>query len=456
LVGEVGEAPSLQLNNPPAPAIVLLRAKHPDDLVRVRAVESDLAGSDPAPVADGSVVRLVGRVAVEKSGFRLVDQNGAPIAELRTGPHIDLTNESGHVVRVTGALHEGTSPLLIVQTIARLFDVSLNRSLPGSPPETYLRVTIGNGEEDENSLVRRINAGASKVNASTMVRAVEQAKGTILSLPRGQTTFRYLDCVGSRFDHAKFDRARFPDGLCGERGVFDVSRFTHVPPEKINAVFAYEPIEDPPVQIDFRWETYQPGTFTVNLPADLLPRFGARFNEARFSQSKDGPEVFAGAVAEPPDDPKFLTKLITDHASNFLKAAEVVGTVPLGWTALKMPFRKPQFLSLGKPGQAARLYLSEEGLDGFIKLEAKEEGPFGNEIAVSARQVGPAIYDVSVIYRGGCFENARAIVLGQPVGELAQALITPGPIGILQAKAAGIKAAVTRDRAESDELTTIT
>jgi len=209
------------------------------------------------------------------------------------------------------------------------------------------------------------------------------------------------------------------------------------------------------VEIDFRWETHQPGTFTVNLPADLLPRFGGRFNEVRFSQSREQPEVFAGAVAEPPEDPKFLTNLITDHSSNFLKGAEVVGSVPLGWTAVKMPFRKPQFLSLGKPGQAARLYLSEQGVeDGpIIQLEAKEEGAWGNEIAVSARQVGPAIYDVSVIYRGGCFENARAIVLGQPVAELPQALITPGPIGVLQAKAAGVKAAVTRDRAVYEELT---
>ncbi len=456
LVGEVDEPPALQLNNPQAPAIVLLRARHPDDLVLVRVVETDPAGAEPVPAADGSIVRLVGRVSAEKSGFGLVDQNGSPLAELRPGPDIKLKNESGHVVRITGRLHEGAPPLLIVQTIARMFDVSLSRNLPGSPRENYPRATIGDGETDEDSLVRRINAGAANVNASTLVRTVELEKATILSLPRGRTTFRYLDCIGSRFDRAKFDYARFADGLCGERGVFNVSRFTHVPPEKINAVFACEPIEDPPVQIDFRWETYQPGTFTVNLPADLLPRFGARFNEARFSQSQDAPEVFAGAVAEPSGDPKFLTKLITDHSSHFLKAAEVVGTVPLGWTALKMPFRKPQFLSLGKPGQAARLYLSEEGLDGFIKLEAKEEGASGNEIAVSARQVGPAIYDVSVIYRGGCFENARAIVLGQPVAELAQALIKPGPIGVLQAKAAGVQAAVTRDRSEYEELTTTT
>jgi hypothetical protein len=462
LTGEVDEAPALQLNNPVAPAIVRLRAQHPDDHVSVRVIESSLADSAPLPIADGGIVRLVGRVSADNDGFRLLDKSGGPIAELRAGPNVNLKHESERVVRVIGPLHEGTPPLMIVRSIARMFDVAVNRALPGSKPEDYLCVTIGEGVADKDSLVLGINADSEK--ASTLVRAEELDKANILSLPRGQTTFRYLDCLGSRFNQAKFadanqekfNDARFPDGICGERGIFDVSRFTHVPPEKINAVFSSKPISDPPVEIDFRWEIYQPGTFTVNLPADLLPRFGARFNEARFSQTKNGPELFAGAVAEPPDDPKFLTNLITDHTSHFLKAAEVVGNVPLGWTAVKMPFRKPQFLSLGKPGQAARLYLSEEGLDGFIHLEAKEEGAWGNEIAVSARQVGPAIYDVSVIYRGGCFENARTIVLGQPVAELAQALILPGPIGVLQAKAAGVKAAVTRDRAEYEQLTTTT
>jgi hypothetical protein len=108
---------------------------------------------------------------------------------------------------------------------------------------------------------------------------------------------------------------------------------------------------------------------------------------------------------------------------------------------------------LGKSDQAARLYLSEKGLDGFIKLEAKTEGAWGNEIAVSVRPTKQtAIYDVSIIYRGGCFENARTIVMGQPLAELGQALIQPGPVGVLQAKAAGVKAAITRDRAEYEGL----
>lgn len=450
LVGELGAPATLQLNNPNATAIVLLRAQHPRDLISVNVAESE--PNDPQPsAADGEIIRLVGRLRTCQTGFQLVDQNGNPIAQLRAGPRIDLEAEVGRVIRIIGSLHEGTPPLLIVRSLVRMFDVTIERTLPGSLPETYSRVTIGEGVADMDSLVLRINADSADSKASTVVRAEELNKADILNLPRGQTTFRYLDCVGSRFDQARFDRARFPDGVCSERGIFDVSRF-QVPSERVNAVFTSEPLLDPPVAIDFRWQNFQPGTFTVNLPADLPPRFGARFNETRFSQTKDGAELFANALAEPVKDPRFLVKLISDHGSHFV-TAEVVDQVPLGWTEELMPFRKPKFLSLGKSDQPARLYLSEKGLVGFIKLEAKTEGAWGNEIAVSARPTKQtAIYDVSIIYRGGCFENARSIVMGQPLPELGQALIQPGPVGVLQAKAAGVMAAITRDRAEYKEL----
>jgi hypothetical protein len=224
----------------------------------------------------------------------------------------------------------------------------------------------------------------------------------------------------------------------------------------VNAVFASaDASSDPAVKIDFHWSNHQPGSFIVNLPADLPHRFGGRFNEARFGQDKDSPEFYAGAVVEPESDEKFLVKLINDgpNSPSNLVTAEVVGSVPLGWSPVKQPFRKPQFLTLGRPGQAARLYLSEEGLIGFIKLEAREPGAAGNEIAVTARQVGPAIYDVSVIYRGSRFENARSVVVGQPRPDLVQALSQPGPVAVLQAKAAGVRAEVTRDSAEFKQLT---
>jgi hypothetical protein len=355
---------------------------------------------------------------------------------------------------------------MTVRSVTRLFDVTLHTAADGGPAsERYPQVTIGVGETEEDSLVKQINGGSRHVPGSTLLRAEELDKGTVLNLPLGVTNFRYLDCLGSRFNVARFDRARFPDGVCGERGIFDVSRFTHVPPEPVKAVFASDdPLSDPPVRIEFRWRILQAGTFTVNLPVDLPARFGARFNQARFSHTKDAPdahfnqtqapELYDGAVIEPEKAVKDLVKFISSQ-SNFVDASIVPG-VDLGWTAVELPFRRPQSLTLGRPGQAARLYLKGDGLDGFIKLEAKKPGSWGNQIAVAVRRAGPAIYDISVIYRASRFESARAAVLGQPAAELTQGLLKPGPVGVLQAKAAGCKAKVTRDRAEYEELTTTT
>lgn len=453
-----GRGPAtLQLNNPQASSIALLQVREHGNEVTVKVLESDLAtASSPQAEADGSAARVVGRLKVEKEEYRLVDASEKPIAQLLPGRDINLRAYQNYVVAVTGALHPGTPPQMLVESINRLFDVELYSEIDSDPPEKYLGVTIGVGATEEDSLVKQLNAGGQGVPPSKLVRAEEVDKADVLSLPGGKTIFRYLDCLGSRFNQARFDHSRFPDGVCGERGIFDVSRFTHVPPERIRAVFASKnPLSDPPVKIVFRWTTFQAGSFAVNLPADLPPRFGGRFNETRFGQNKDKPELYAGAVAEPVTDKNFLVELISPASgdkSNFV-TARVVSSVDLGWTAIRMPFRKPQFLTLGRPGKAARLYLKEDGLVGFILLEAKEAGAWGNEIAVTARQAGPAIYDVSVIYRGGRFESARAIVLGPQPGELAKDLLKPSPVGVLQAKAAGVRADVTRDRAEYKQST---
>ncbi len=454
LSDDVAHSKSLQLNNPNAAVIVVLRAQQTDSCITAGVVESNPKLFEPAPAAEGRVASLRGRLSEQDGKLVLVDAYGKLIAELRAGTRADLRSYVGNVVKVTGPFHPETPPLLIAQAITRLFDVTFT-SVTGKTKmeENYPRVTIGTGARDEDDLVRQINIGAGKVQASDLVTADELDKATVLSLARGTSSFRYLDCVGSRFGCAVFDHARFPDGVCGERGIFGLSRFSNSPPERVNAVFApSDPLSDPPVEIEFQWLVHQPGTFVVNLPSDLPARFGARFNEARFSQAQDQPELYAGAVAEPVSDPNFLVTLITTK-SNFL-TAEVAPNVDLGWTPFAMPFRKSQFLTLGNPNQAARLYLSEPGLSGFIKLEAKEKGAWGNAIGVAARQVGPAIYDVSVSFLGGRFESARAVVLGQPAADIATALLKPGPVGVLMAKAAGVKAEVTRDRAEYEESNT--
>ena len=70
---------------------------------------------------------------------------------------------------------------------------------------------------------------------------------------------------------------------------------------------------------------------------------------------------------------------------------------------------------------------------------------------MTARKAGPARFDVTVSYPGARFENARQVALGgEHLPVLTDDLLRPGPVGVLQAKAAGIYAKVTRDRAEPD------
>jgi len=76
-------------------------------------------------------------------------------------------------------------------------------------------------------------------------------------------------------------------------------------------------------------------------------------------------------------------------------------------------------------------------------------GAWGNAIEVTVRKgaKGPAHFDVTISYPGVRLENARQTVLGAPnLPASSNDLLQPVPMGILQAKAAGIGASVTRDR----------
>jgi len=83
--------------------------------------------------------------------------------------------------------------------------------------------------------------------------------------------------------------------------------------------------------------------------------------------------------------------------------------------------------------------------------ETREEGTpgaWGNEILIVANKsaAGPARIDVKVSYQGARFENARlAAGGGAELPARIEELLRPGPAGVLQAKAAGIHAEVTRD-----------
>jgi hypothetical protein len=274
-------------------------------------------------------------------------------------------------------------------------------------------------------------------------------KAAALVLPQGRSQWAYLACQGARFDRVRFDAARFAGGSCAAPGIFDASRFTCPPPRTECAVFASAGgAPEPAVEVRFLWDRHAPGAFTVNLPADLPERFGGRFNQARFARAGDQPEVFAGVVSEPAGDPDFVVDRI---AASALVSARQVDRVPIGFTAAMIPFRKPRRLSGGADTAPARLYLAETDVDGFIELSAREAGAWGNAIAVAAPKSGPGRFDLAISYQAARFENARQAVLGgDALPALTEDLLKPSPVGILQAKAGGVLARVTREGAESD------
>ncbi|MEZ4706882.1 MAG: hypothetical protein R3A44_06740 [Caldilineaceae bacterium] len=452
----VGEK-ALQLNNPRARAIVQLRGR---DVVQasgelnVRVTPAALSTASKLPVSlPGAPLQLNGRVQESENGFQLRNGKDVVLVNLRGAAGIDLTQWVHQVVWASGTPHADLEPpLLVVDQIEARFDVTL-RHVPdegATQTEKYENVTIGDDPTQPHALVRRLETQPSK-----LVRVASWDKATVLTLPQGRSDWRYLDCYGSRFNQAHFDEARFAGGLCLDRGIFNVSRFTartveQVPPEPIAAVFtSLHAQPDPPTQITMQAVRHQPGAFTVNLPVDLPEHFGGRFNEARFGQGADKPELYAAAVTEPRSDDNYIEDLVNENSP--LLEADVVTRVPLGWTPVQMPFRQPQLLTLGSRTAEARIYLAEPGLRtkdgdaGFLELKARQPGQWGNGIAVAARQTGPAMYDFTIAYPGARFENARAIALGKPLSDLVEETLEPGPVGVLQAKAAGVFVEVSRE-----------
>lgn len=445
---------SLQLNNPLAPAIVWLRARQltadpPQILVTV--TESPVEPVDPdALQANGQIVRLAGRLRVQEGDIQLRGTGDGLLAQLRPGPGVDLLAYQDRVVEVEGPLYNDELRILVVQQIDCLFEVQLTAQTEAGTAqrESYERVKIGTGIGLSDSLVHQIT------RRSRLVVAQERSKGDILSLPQGKSDWIYLDGYGSRFDQAHFNKAYFAGGLYTERGIFNVSCFgtqdrSVARLEPVASVFtASEQITDPTVTVRFDWVNYQPGHFQVNLPADLPARFGACFNEARFSQTPGQPERYAAVVTERTntkafDDAHFIVDVLEQSS---LVSASIETFVPAGWQAIRMPFRQPQPLRLGSNTSKARIYLQDpEVNDQFIKIEALEAGEFGNDMTISVRPDGVAMYELTITYTANRFENARQVVQGTPLPALTQEILKPGSIGVLQAKAAGVQVVVTRD-----------
>lgn len=477
--GHDDEQALLQLHDWGAPSLVVLRARQlgeAGNLINVRGTEANLARYEAGAAREfGGVTELVGRVRGADSDFRLTDDKGVTLAQLRAGPLVELAEHDGRVAVVRGVLHQtdGPAPLLVVEHLDHLFDVTLEDAR-AAVTEPYRGVRIGAGAEDEVGLVWQINRGPHR---SRLVRAFEVGKSDVLRLPRGRSRWGYFDCYGARFDRVPLERprrtdddplgTRFAGVRCTDRAVFDFSRFTRRPPTDEAAVFA-DPADtrDLPVELRLRWQTYQPGAFVLNLPHDLPERFGGRFNFSRFGMPKESEELFAGVYTEPPppDNPDHLItrinrgpKTVGDGPASsgsvlLIADEEPAARVPLGFELVTIPFRRPRALTGGTATEAARIYLAEQGAPGearpILCLRARNTGEWGNFISVAARKSGPARFDVTVSYAGARFEQARQVVLGGAELPLSvEEVLRPGPVGILLAKAAGVQAQVKRTRA---------
>ena len=274
---------------------------------------------------------------------------------------------------------------------------------------------------------------------------IEMAGAGALVVRRGTNTWSFSECRAARFDRAEFDADRFAGGPCSEDAVFDLSRFGPAG-DWAEAVFAAGP-HGPTADLSVRWDAHAAGSLTVNLPAELDLRFGIAFGDGRFGNGE--PERIAHVVTEPVGDPDHLVGRINAESKLVEATPQLVRTVPIGWEPVTLPFRDPVRMTGGRRDATARMYLSEPGLSpDFLELRAAEVGAFGNDIQVSGRMSGPAVYDLEISYPGGRFESARRTVFGPPLPTRADDLLRPGAVGVAIAKAAGVHADVTRDQAE--------
>jgi hypothetical protein len=274
---------------------------------------------------------------------------------------------------------------------------------------------------------------------------IETAGAGVLIVRRGTNVWSFSECRAARFDAAVFDDDRLAGGPCSEEAVFDLSRFGP-PGAWAESVFAAGP-HGPTADMIVRWDAHAAGRLTVNLPAELDRRFGVAFGDGRFGNAE--PERIAHVVTEPVGDLNYLVGRINAESRLIKATAQLVPAVPIGWEPVTLPFRAPVRMTGGRPDAAARMYLSEPGLSPkFLELRAANVGVFGNDIEVTGRASGPAVYDLEISYPGDRFESARQTVFGPPLPTRAADLLHPGPVGVGTAKAAGVHADVTRDQVE--------
>ncbi len=452
-----------------------------------RSVEVDVGGVTPAQVTLDDVIDAINgvlhgvvsrtpdrqlrlrapsrgtgsRIAVEaRRHLELVEYPSVP-AHIETGP---IGHGDGFVVDNTGvevataritltSLHGTVEPGLINHRAGRR--VTLALSLRAGDVAVFddldgeLVVTLHGAD----GTVRVLDADEIRLES-----IVADPQEGVLALGRGATPWTFSECVGPRFDTSRYDEERYPASPGQTVGMFDVSRFDGAL-EHDQSIFAPRPLPPPSAHVRVDWSQHQGGAFELRLPAELPTVFGGRFNEARFGigveereveiEEVDGPPTkttalvnrraaFPGVVFAPESDQLHVARTMDpDHP--LVEVATVRTNVPLGFVAQQAPFRAPRHLALGELDGRARLFLTEAGSDELVELIAPEAGASGTRLFVSARPDGPGRYLLEIGFDADRFECGRALVLGPPEGAATRA--APG---ILQAKAAGVRARVTR------------
>jgi hypothetical protein len=418
----------------------------------IRVISAAPAEASAVPTAPAGRLELLGRLHAQGGSGALLNAGGAIIAPVRAGAGTSFAPFDGLMVVAAGNWYPGATPLLVVDVLAALFDAVISDSKIGDIVFAAIALDARAGGR---SLAARLAAPSGPP-----VIARDVAPAGALQLPRGASDWMLVQCDGSRFDAASFDDAHFVGDPCNVPGIFDVSRFNAKTDETLPLaaqtveLARFAPLPDgPPVTLSATWQSHRAGAFAVNLPADLPEKFGARFNAARFASQNAESEAYAGVVLDPPGDDHYIGKVL---AASPLVSATAVSIVPLGWEAQQVPFGQPRsrFLSGGRADRPSAVYLTQREVPGAFGIFARDNGAWGDEIAISVRYAGPAAFDLTVAHSAARFECARAIafagrVLGpgeDPLPALMTKIIKPGPVGVVQAKAGGIRADVTRER----------
>lgn len=444
-----GSRPALGLVDPHAKNVVLLESvAPPQTAVSMRVTPADTSAASPPPDAPTGRLELLGILHADGRSGELRDANSARIAAVRASAGVTFAPFDGLMVAVRGTWYPAdAASLLAVEIIARLFDAEI-----GGVP--FPAVTADRRGGSRSLTARLAPAGGPPVIARDVTPA------DALRLPRGRSDWMLVQCDGARFDAVRCDHARFAGGPCEVPGVFDVSRFNatadrSAPGGALTGELArFAPFGgSESVSVTATWQSHRPGAFTVNLPADLPASFGARFNAARFATDDSTSETYANVVLDPPSDDHYVGQVL---GASKLVSARAVASVPLGWDPQPVPFRQPRTRRLtgGRADRPSALYLEDSGLPGtFFEISANAAGQYGDDIAITVRYAGPAAFDITVAYPGARFECAREIALwgGIPAGGGPPAPAGPtgpGTVGAVQAKAAGIGVAITRERAQ--------